>query len=252
MKKLLLSISLLITISSAQTTQADSSKTLEQQAADVQELIRLENVEKNRSSESENSAIHFSSIVPNRRSIKGLAFINLISRNHTTRGAQMSLGFNYTDTLNGLQGIIGPISIISTNGSGIQFSWGLAKAHNFRGYQFGSVNFATGSFSGFQQSSLFAMADEIVGMQWGLVAISTTHFSGIQFGYGFAMANEIVGIQFGPFIAIAQKITGLQIGAFCYAENLKGVQIGGLLMGTKQERGFIPRIPFMLGVRVGI
>lgn len=112
----------------------------------------------------------------------------------------------------------------------------------------GFVNGSTGNSAGLSLG-LLNYAENYKGLQWGFVNYTTGDFSGWQGGFGFGIAisalnytgGTMKGLQTGV-VNYAGKLTGLQIGILNYAATAKsGVQIG--LVNIMPENEWFTNLP---------
>ena len=112
----------------------------------------------------------------------------------------------------------------------------------------GFVNGSTGQSAGLSVGFL-NYAENYKGLQWGLVNYTTGDVSGWQGGFVFGIAisalnytgGDMRGLQTGV-VNYAGKLTGLQIGVVNYAETAKsGVQIG--LVNIMPENAWFTNLP---------
>jgi hypothetical protein len=112
----------------------------------------------------------------------------------------------------------------------------------------GFVNGSTGNSAGLSLG-LLNYAENYKGLQWGLVNYTTGNLSGWQGGFGFGIlvsalnytGGDMRGLQTGV-VNYAGKLTGLQIGILNYAATAKsGVQIG--LVNIMPENEWFTNLP---------
>jgi hypothetical protein len=112
----------------------------------------------------------------------------------------------------------------------------------------GFVNGSTGQSAGLSLG-LLNYAENYKGLQWGFVNYTTGDFSGWQGGFGFGLlvsalnytGGTMKGLQTGV-VNCAGKLTGLQLGLLNYAKTADaGVQIG--LVNIIPENEWFTNLP---------
>lgn len=112
----------------------------------------------------------------------------------------------------------------------------------------GFVNGSVGQSAGLSVG-LLNYAENYKGLQWGLVNYTTGDVSGWQGGFGFGIlvsalnytGGDMRGLQTGV-VNYAGKLTGLQLGLVNYAKTAKsGVQIG--LVNIMPENAWFTNLP---------
>ena len=93
----------------------------------------------------------------------------------------------------------------------------------------GLVNGTVGQSAGLS-AGILNYADNYKGLQWGLVNYTTGNFSGWQGGPFFGLLVSALNYTGGT-------MTGLQLGAVNYAGNLSGLQAGLVNYADRSEAG---------------
>ncbi|MEY4916406.1 MAG: hypothetical protein RL616_319 [Verrucomicrobiota bacterium] len=90
--------------------------------------------------------------------------------------------------------------------------------------ELGFVNGNTGNSCGVSLG-LVNYAENYRGVQWGAVNYCERDFTGVQDAYVNVCTGHFTGVQYG-YVNYADDFCGLQLGAVNYTRHLRGVQLG--------------------------